>query len=167
MTTKTTSTNTVTTTATTGTCQICGRQIKLVNGKIARHGWKEPRFSLWQTASCSGTKQLPYEVSRDFLPVVIKTVEANIVKHTTAFQEFVANPPAVLRHRRTDAYGRTISLKEIAKPEDFDPKTPVWAGRWSYSELYKDEIHTFEKCIEQAKDRVEYLQERFNNWKKA
>jgi len=47
-------------------CQICGRLIFANSGKIAHHGYERPGNG-WQTASCEGARELPFEVSRDAL----------------------------------------------------------------------------------------------------
>lgn len=48
------------------TCQICGRPILAETGVIAHHGYERPGTG-WQTASCEGARQVPFEVSRDAL----------------------------------------------------------------------------------------------------
>jgi len=48
------------------TCQVCARGIMANTGLIAHHGYQRPGEG-WQTASCSGAKELPFEVSRDAL----------------------------------------------------------------------------------------------------
>jgi len=48
------------------TCQCCGRGIFAATGTIAHHGYQRPGGG-WQTASCSGAKELPFEVSREAL----------------------------------------------------------------------------------------------------
>lgn len=48
------------------TCQICGRPIYAEVGVIAHHGYERPGLG-WQTASCPGARELPFEVSRDVL----------------------------------------------------------------------------------------------------
>lgn len=44
-------------------CQICARKILANRGKIAHHGYERPG-SGWQTSSCFGARELPYEVDR-------------------------------------------------------------------------------------------------------
>jgi hypothetical protein len=48
------------------TCQICARPIYAEVGVIAHHGYERPGMG-WQTASCPGARELPFEVSRDAL----------------------------------------------------------------------------------------------------
>ncbi len=54
-------------------CQICEREIKDKTGVIAHHGYH--RQGGWQTDSCVGARELPYEKSRDAIPKAIKTIE--------------------------------------------------------------------------------------------
>lgn len=44
-------------------CQICGRAILANSGKIAHHGYQRPGHG-WQTASCFGAKEPPFEADR-------------------------------------------------------------------------------------------------------
>jgi hypothetical protein len=57
------------------TCQCCGRAIHANLGTIAHHGYERPGDG-WQTASCMGAKELPFEVSRDALGKMIVEMEA-------------------------------------------------------------------------------------------
>jgi len=45
------------------TCQICGRKIYAELGVIAHHGYERPGQG-WQTESCEGARELPFEVDR-------------------------------------------------------------------------------------------------------
>jgi hypothetical protein len=50
------------------TCQICNRKILANTGIVAHHGYQRPDLgSGWQTQSCFGARELPFEVSRDKL----------------------------------------------------------------------------------------------------
>jgi len=60
------------------TCQICGRIIRSKSGVIAHHGYKRLGGG-WQTASCAGARNLPYEVSCDMLPPTINAIKTHIV----------------------------------------------------------------------------------------
>ena len=48
------------------TCQICGRPIFAEVGVIAHHGYQRPGDG-WQTASCDGARELPFEAAKDAL----------------------------------------------------------------------------------------------------
>jgi hypothetical protein len=55
------------------TCQICERGILADTGLIAHHGYERPGDG-WQTASCFGARELPFEVSRDVLGVYVASL---------------------------------------------------------------------------------------------
>uniref|UniRef100_A0AB74UNL8 Uncharacterized protein n=1 Tax=Caulobacter phage BL57 TaxID=3348355 RepID=A0AB74UNL8_9VIRU len=57
------------------TCQVCGRGILAENGRIAHHGYQRPGMG-YQTASCSGALELPFEISRDALGADIENLKA-------------------------------------------------------------------------------------------
>lgn len=52
------------------TCQCCARGIFAATGTIAHHGYERPGYG-WQTASCMGAKELPFEADRTVLGHVI------------------------------------------------------------------------------------------------
>lgn len=56
------------------TCQVCANAILANKGVIAHHGYQRPGHG-WQTDSCMGARELPYEVSRDTLGVWIVVLE--------------------------------------------------------------------------------------------
>src|SRR4051812_8673701 len=59
------------------TCQCCGRRIFAETGTIAHHGYQRPGEG-WQTSSCYGAKELPFEVSRDRLGQMIKDLRTGL-----------------------------------------------------------------------------------------
>jgi hypothetical protein len=59
------------------TCQACGRAIRSAYGIIALHGYERPGDG-YQTASCMGAKELPFEVSNLILLAAIRYHEARI-----------------------------------------------------------------------------------------
>lgn len=65
------------------TCQICGKLHLANTGKLAHHGYERPGMG-WQTASCSGARELPFEVSRDRLGVHIEAMQDLAVRKMEA-----------------------------------------------------------------------------------
>lgn len=59
------------------TCQICGRPILAETGLIAHHGYRRPGDG-FQTASCYGARELPFEVSRDCLGRYLSTIRKQL-----------------------------------------------------------------------------------------
>jgi hypothetical protein len=60
------------------TCQVCNRPILANTGSIAHHGYQRPCEG-FQTRSCSGAKQLPFEVSRNALAKEIDFARVKLV----------------------------------------------------------------------------------------
>jgi hypothetical protein len=56
------------------TCQCCGRKILSNLGSVAHHGYQRPDYG-WQTASCMGAKELPFEVDREVLGRMIAVLQ--------------------------------------------------------------------------------------------
>jgi len=143
------------------TCQICGRPIKANRGTIAHHGYKRPDYG-WQTASCMGALHLPYEVSRDLIPVAITSLEKYIYNTTVALEGFIKNPPSVLSVKVYSS-SRTNKYEDKSKPENFSEKNSI--RPYSYESAYHRHKYDMQNGIKSAKLQVEYLQKRYDNWK--
>jgi hypothetical protein len=61
------------TTDNTGTCSVCGKNVKLSNGKIVSHGFTIRHG--WQEGLCLGVDHAPWEVSPDGLKAYIGVIE--------------------------------------------------------------------------------------------
>lgn len=158
------------------TCQICGRPILAERGKIAHHGYQRPGEG-WQTASCYGAMELPFEVSRDCLGSYIKLLVAQ-VERTNAELASVANEEiAIWVNYGTGKYQGRQEIKGsfLAKRETYDASRdqhrPL-AYHWSTIPTTFDEVRARE--LKQLKRRLEdeeaYLvgqQVRYNDWKPA
>lgn len=140
------------------TCQICARAIKANTGYIAHHGYTRPGNG-WQTSSCMGAQQLPYEVSRDYIPVVIERYEAIKKNLTERVNDLTTNPPATItetsRYRGDATYER---------PEDFK------IGGYSsipgtYANAYAHMVRETETNLKGVTAEIEFLQKRYNDWK--
>lgn len=55
-------------------CQICGCDVLAETGVIAHHGYQRPGEG-WQTASCHGARELPFETDRAALGVYIEALK--------------------------------------------------------------------------------------------
>lgn len=69
----------------TGTCQICGKQFKLKNGKLPRHGFSGITGGM-HSIDCGGTNYEPYEETNSGIPVRIGRLQRSI----TQWQEWIA-----------------------------------------------------------------------------
>lgn len=67
------------------TCQICGRRIFAETGVIAHHGYERPGDG-YQTRSCEGAREQPFEVTMGALVDHIETVAAQIASHAAMIE---------------------------------------------------------------------------------
>jgi hypothetical protein len=86
------------------TCQICGRGIRgVVTRKgstvIAHHGYRRPFGRGFQTSSCEGARELPYEVSRGIILDVVAKRRRQVENAQAAFDALETYPPADLTER--------------------------------------------------------------------
>lgn len=95
------------------TCQCCGRKHLANNGKIAHHGYQRPGGG-WQTASCAGARQLPFEVSREWLGSAIKSMTSQRVGMIASRAEVEA-----------ETKGFAIFVTDYSKPRNYAGKRPT------------------------------------------
>ena len=153
-------------------CQICARPIKASTGIIAHHGYQRPQYQGWQTASCDGARQLPYEVSRDHIPVVIERYKMHASNQELLADTMLRKPSATLTRIHLNRLGREDSMTEFAKPENFDPYAAVNAGARSFTfSSYENEFvkkyEAHRANVKEINGSIEFLQQRYESWKKV
>ncbi|MEO1658133.1 MAG: hypothetical protein AAFR65_10445 [Pseudomonadota bacterium] len=76
------------------TCQICARAIKANTGVIAHHGYQRPHGWGHQTASCPGSRELPFEEScaalRGYIEHTLRPAKAQA---EATVERWNSNPP--------------------------------------------------------------------------
>lgn len=154
------------------TCQICARDIKANTGIIAHHGYQRPQFMGWQTASCDGARQLPYEVSRDFIPVVIERYKMAAKNQEDMADDMLRNPEATITRRHYNAYTHESREEIFTKPADFNPYDAVNLGHRHFSfASYENEFvkvyQAHRSNQEEIKAAIVFLQDRFDKWVKV
>lgn len=146
-------------------CQICAREIKANTGLIAHHGYQRPGTG-WQTASCDGAKQLPYEVSRDFIPVVIERYKTFAANQEALADEMLRNPAATIT--RVALYGFQEN-QTYEKPAEFDPYECVNAGahRPGYAAEFSSQYRNHRGNVKSINAEIERLEQRYKDWRAA
>lgn len=152
-------------------CQICARPIKANTGIIAHHGYERPHQQGWQTASCDGARQLPYEVSRDFIPVVIERYRMHAKNQQDIADNMLRSPAATITRIHRHAFsGEQYKTEDFELPAGFDPYAAVNAGARSFSfASYENEFvkqyETHRSNEREIKEAIEFLQRRYDEWK--
>ncbi|MEK6884257.1 MAG: hypothetical protein AABY22_31795 [Nanoarchaeota archaeon] len=122
-------------------CQICGREIKAKSGIIAHHGYKKPEQG-WQTDSCMGARQLPYEKSRDIIPLAIVKIDLFI---------------GLTRGKIKQIESENLPIPFIKRMINLD--NPM------YKQRQKEHIEGLKSQIAMAQRDRERLQKIYDNWK--
>ena len=121
-----------------GTCQICGREHKIVRGKIALHGYQRPGDG-HAHGRCYGAGYLPYEIDRDrlrwfitdVLRAQLKDTERTLARMsdpalteitTHPFVGRVPGPPVVFRkgEKQQNSWGAMIDGFATARDHRID-----------------------------------------------
>lgn len=149
------------------TCQICARHIKANTGVIAHHGYQRPGTG-WQTASCPGAQSLPYEQSRDLIPVVIEAYRGHLQFNEEREKDLLANPPATLTRFARYSYGTD---RVVARPADFSAEAALAQSTCDpsrddqvYNSEYRGAVETARRNQRDIKAAIEQLQARYEAW---
>lgn len=149
-------------TPTTTTCQICGRPIKSARGRIAHHGYRRPfRRSGFQTSSCEGAQQLPYEYSRDHIATVIQRRREGIDIAANALTIVLTTPPPNISYHRNNSN----KLLKVDRPAGFDQQKLGYTGIFdTYEYQYRELVFDLYADITHNYAEIARLQARYDAW---
>jgi hypothetical protein len=154
------------------TCQCCGRRILANMGTIAHHGYERPD-SYYQTASCGGAKELPFEVSRDALGrqiEALKNWEINAVASMAAVANGLA-PVVIHVTDKTQPRDRHTG-KHPTKPVEvtranFDAVKATTTLSGDFDDLKAKDIDGRSREIKSIRDDINAQQARYDGWKQT
>lgn len=154
------------------TCQCCGRGIFAATGVIAHHGYERPG-SGWQTASCPGARELPFEVSRDELGRLINHMrdrEVDAVANMSAVANGLA-PVVVTIPDHSKQYDartcrRPTKTLEVTR-SNFTELGKEIRSYTTFDALLKSDIDSRSRAIKSLRDEIAAQQARFNGWKQT
>lgn len=158
-----------------GECQICGRRQRLVRVSggavthLAHHGYERPAEG-WQTASCRGARHLPYEVSRDLIPVVVEEIERYIVTQVKGRAELDTDPPEKLQYEgpgtKTIGRYRFPEMVDVPKPEGWVFVERASHPYRSYDYLLAAAKSGYDRRIANSRADVVHFRKRYDTWEK-
>lgn len=144
------------------TCQICGREIKAGNGRIAHHGYKRPGGG-WQTSSCRGARYRPYEVACDRIQPEIDGIKEWMARTEESLAKMLADPPQVLMEGQEGPSFRSRWVS-YQKPEGFTAaSSPSYMPR-TYNSLYFRMLGEWKDGLKSAGQEVDRLEKRLAAW---
>lgn len=151
------------------TCQCCGRRFLANLGAMAHHGYKRPGDG-WQTASCDGAKELPFEVSRDVLGAMItrlKDWEADAAFDRGAIE--AERLPVTVTYRDDTAPSEHKARKSVnVTRETFDAVNAEHSlGLVDFDKLKAGDVHYRDRKIAGVRDEIAAQQARYDGWKQT
>lgn len=165
------------------TCQVCGRPIFAEVGVIAHHGYTRPGDG-WQTASCSGARELPFEADRAVLGAYIERVRA-YQANAKADRKSVAaeTTPIVLSYEKAlpkregapcwerPAYETirfSITRKTFAAAiAEHGARLPWFSGNDSFDGYLARDLAARDAEIKATADYIKFQQGRYDGWEKT
>lgn len=160
------------------TCQCCGRAIFAETGVIAHHGYQRPGGG-WQTASCAGARELPFEVNRDALGkliVYLKSWKARAVKGLADAKAERISLTIIFSDysQKRDAYGRRPTKEIEVTRATFDAVKAENANNFRSNGIYYDfdyvkenDICSRASAIKKISDEIAVQTQRYNGWKQT
>lgn len=160
------------------TCQICGRGIFAEAGVIAHHGYERPGTG-WQTPSCEGARQLPFEVERDRLGEHLCAIRYRIerdVEHLASVEAEAVPVPfkwytkeiARQERYRTVHVERTVQVTRenhaAVVANHAATKQSYWEQTPSFDELKVRHVAKLAGELKALRDYATEQQQRFDGW---
>jgi hypothetical protein len=154
------------------TCQCCGRKILANLGSIALHGYQRPDYG-WQTASCGGAKELPFEVDRKALGRLIVALQ-DLERRMQAAREACASEfTPIVREWKRGQHGNKQTFRFEFTRENFEwpmaHKALNDSGRYdrSFDDLLKVELANHDSGLRSIAKDIEMQQARYDRWKQT
>jgi hypothetical protein len=117
-------------------CQCCGRSILANLGTIAHHGYERPGHG-WQTGSCMGAKELPFEVDRSALGRMIGFLKDRLAR--------------AIEHR-ADIKNEKLPIAFEYETQLIGPTRFQHFGRWEKWPLVKHSFDVSRESFEEFKN---------------
>ncbi len=155
-------------------CQCCGRAILANMGSIAHHGYERPGGG-WQTSSCYGAKELPWEVDRSAVLRLINFLKQRLENMIKSRKE-IADEVADIR------WSYSVRDRAFAKPQlkwldinrgNFEALKAEHAVYFQRASLYDfDKLKNLDlldrdRKIERIKSDIKEFQARYDGWKQT
>ena len=155
------------------TCQCCGRRILANTGKIANHGYERPEAH-YQTASCGGAQVAPFEVSRDRLGRMIRSLIALKSQWQNA-RDLVAIERAPIVREYTKGFGKAQTKHKVSftraswdSPEAEAARAALRSSTFAdFDALLKVELASRDNDIRSLDRDIAHHQARYDGWKQT
>jgi hypothetical protein len=146
----------------TGTCPVCFENIKLVQGRMMRHGWRvagrRQRGAIGMTrhtGPCFGVGYEPFEISPQGTKDYLKKSLLPAIEKAKNNLAFLKTRPVLRRETR----GRYIQGKWVRDNEDIDPT------HYEYDRYLESEMDKMRQFLSALEDERDMLSNRIAAWK--
>jgi hypothetical protein len=158
------------------TCQCCARGILAETGLIAHHGYERPGLG-YQTASCNGAMELPFEVSRDALGKDIEALKHYVQKSQANLRMAQGNAPGLIVPLTYRDYTYPAQPQDVTLRVTAETLTQKWeetkdARRYdrpcpSFDELRANYARRLTNDILACQDTIKQQEQRYAAWKQT
>jgi hypothetical protein len=165
-------------------CQCCGRAILAKQGSIAHHGYERPGHG-WQTSSCMGAKELPFEVSREALGRMIGFLRDRLARaeeHRAAikgeklpivfnYESQLIGPSQYQRFGRWEKWPMVKHSFNVSR-ESFEafkagPGRNSSYGIYDFDAYKAQHVEGLSRSIKNLREHIEEEQKRYDGWKQS
>lgn len=156
------------------TCQICARGILAELGAIAHHGYERPGDG-YQTASCPGAKELPFEVSRERLGEHIVHQKDRLANSRAFLARVIAEDGdlawtyedrTACTKRWHQGVDKMVFVNRANWVEEFAAAKAVGStSTATYDSVKAGTIARTEADIKSTADNITFQQARYDGWK--
>jgi hypothetical protein len=153
-------------------CQCCGRKILANLGSVAHHGYQRPDYG-YQTASCMGAKELPFEVDRKALGRLIVALK-DLESRMQAAREACSNEETpIIREWKKGRYGNEQKFRFEFTRANFEAQDARKAlrdsGRYDrdFDDLLKIELANHDSGLRNIARDIKDQQARYDGWKQT
>lgn len=155
-------------------CQCCGKLFLANTGVMAHHGYQRPGGG-WQTASCSGARFVPFEVSRAQLGSLIESLKAWKARAIEARAATEAETLMVVLsfsdYSQKIGYGGRMPSKTVmVSRENFEAikaeneQSFRMTGRYNFDEVKAKDLWKRDREIENVTAEISAQQKRYEGW---
>lgn len=160
------------------TCQCCAHGILANTGVIAHHGYQRPGLG-WQTASCPGAREVPFEVSRDWLGKHIEGQRQRLEglrRHLARLQAAPADLTLTWtysdRSQCKQWWNKGVEKMVLVTAATFDEKFEEakslgYTGVLTWAIHLEHAVENQQRDIKNTIDYITYQEGRYNGWKQT
>lgn len=133
-----------------GTCQCCGRQQAVVNGKMSKHGYTVKMG--WFSGVCTGQHYVPMQVSREVADKIVAEIRAEIPQLLAKADQVKAGEIKPVSIMRSVSFKEKVEVA-FADATSMEQRHALHAMEWNLR-LRAKAGEDFSKMLEETANKV-------------